>query len=84
MAPADTTILRTVERKVDKEGIEAAKLDVLVIRGHVILTGLMLTRMTQKPLSGPERERFRRELERIDGVTEVTFHLSETKGTGHM
>ena len=78
MAVLDTTILRSVERKVDKENLDSAKLDVLVMHGHVTLTGLLVDRVTQRIVDGPERERFKKELKHIDGVTEITFHMTNS------
>ena len=80
MAVIDITILRTVERKVDKEGLDPAKLDVLVMHGHITLTGLLIDRITQQKIDGPSRERFKKELSRIDGVSEVTLHMSDSAG----
>ena len=77
MAVPDTAILRAIERKIDKENLDPSKLDVLVIRGHVTLTGMPVERVTQRVVDGPSREKFKKELKRIDGVTEVIFHMSD-------
>jgi osmotically-inducible protein OsmY len=80
MAVLDTTILRAVERKVDKENLDSAKLDVLVMHGHVTLTGLLVDRITHHVIDGPERERFKKELKHIEGVTEITLHMTDSAG----
>jgi hypothetical protein len=80
MAVLDITILRSVERKIDKEGLDPAKVDVLVMHGHITLTGLLVDRITQQKLDGPSRERFKKDLSRIDGVTEITLHMSDVAG----
>ena len=84
MAVADTAILRTVERKIDKEGLDPSRVDVLVMHGHVILTGHLVSRVTQRPLEGPLREHFKKTIQHIDGVTEVTFHISEPTGYANL
>ncbi len=76
MATTDVGLFRTIERKVEKEGLEPAKIDIIVVHGHVTLTGVLMKRITHQTLNGPEIENFKKELTRIDGVTEVNFHLS--------
>jgi len=78
MAGMDTSILRAAERKVDKEGLEASRLDILVCHGHVSLTGTLIYRHSHQNMNMNDLNRFKKDLMRIDGVNEVTFHLMNT------
>ena len=80
MAVPDTTILRTIERKIDKEGLDPSKVDVLVMHGHVTLTGHLVSRVTQRPLEGLAKDNFMKVIQHVDGVNEVTFHTSDAAG----
>ena len=84
MAASDITILRTIERKIDKEGLDPSRVDVLVMHGHVTLTGHLVGRVTQRPLEGPAKEHFKKTIQHVDGVTEVTFHISEPVGYANL
>ncbi len=76
MAGLDTVILRAAERKMEKEGLESAKLDILVCHGHLSLTGTLTYRHTHETMTLQDMHRFRKDLMSIDGVNEVTFHLT--------
>jgi len=75
MSALDYVILRNVERKMDKEDLEPAKVDVLVCDGHVTFTGHLVYRINHHPMTEQELYKFKREILRIPGVSEITFHF---------
>jgi hypothetical protein len=75
MSALDHVILRNVERKMDKEDLEPAKVDILVCEGHVTFTGNLVYRNNHHPMSEAELYKFKREILRIAGVSEITFHF---------
>lgn len=78
MNPRDITIFRDVERKLDKEGLDLAHVDILVHRGEVALTGVFIDRISHRDLTDLEISRMKQTLMHINGVTEVTIHLARS------
>lgn len=76
MNPQDISVFRDVERKLDKEGVEMAYLDILVHRGEVSLTGHFMERISHRELTDMEISRIKQILLRVNGVNEVTIHLA--------
>ncbi|MDI6783912.1 MAG: BON domain-containing protein [bacterium] len=76
MNPRDISIFRDVERKLDKEGLDLAHIDVLVHRGEVTLTGHFMDRISRRDLTDFEINRVKQTLLRVNGVSEVNVHLS--------
>jgi len=76
MNPRDISIFRDIERKLDKEGLDLAHLDVLVHHGEVTITGHFMDRISHRDLTDFEINRVKQTLLRVNGVSEVTVHLA--------
>jgi hypothetical protein len=81
MSAQDYIILRSIERKIEKEGLEISKIDILVNHGHVTLTGFFIYRANHKVMQGYETRRFRDDLMRIPGVNDIVFHTLTDSAT---
>ncbi|MCX7918106.1 MAG: BON domain-containing protein [bacterium] len=77
MNPRDISIFRDVERKLDKEGVDLAHIDVLVHRGEVTLTGHFMDRISHRDLTDLEINRIKQILLHIPGVSEVIIHQAK-------
>lgn len=74
MLPEDSIIAREVEKKLEKAGINISKIDILVFRGEVLITGHLLERVSGREITQAEFERIKTQLLLINGVKEVVYH----------
>lgn len=74
MNPQDISIFRDIERKLDKEGVDLAHVDILVHHGEVALTGIFINRISHHDMNDLEINRMKQTLLHINGVSEVIIH----------
>ncbi|MFB3897766.1 MAG: hypothetical protein ACE14V_15860 [bacterium] len=74
MNPRDISIFRDIERKLDKEGVDLAHIDILVHHGEVALTGIFIDRISHRDMTDLEINRMKQNLMHINGVSEVIIH----------
>jgi len=77
MNPRDITIFRDVERKLDKEGVDLAHIDILVHHGEITLTGHFMDRISHRDLTNLEISRMKQTLMHMSGVSEVVVHQAK-------
>jgi osmotically-inducible protein OsmY len=74
MNPQDISIFRNIERKLDKEGVDFAHVDISVHHGEVALTGIFIDRISHRDMTDLEINRMKQVLMHINGVSEVIIH----------
>jgi hypothetical protein len=74
MNPRDISVFRDIERKLDKEGVDLAHVDILVHHGEVALTGIFIDRISHRDMTDLEVNRMKQVLLHVNGVSEVIIH----------